>query len=141
LFLARRSLSIFNRAQALLELSCRLCHLSVCLSVCRSIRKVYCGQTADWIRMPFGVVSEVGRGMGVLDDRRKGRGEFGAFHCNQWDRRRALLKLGYFHVIQQLKTKEQQYKCTNIEMFYSFICMLRAGSKRCQNSRKEWTKV
>jgi len=26
---------------------------------------VYCGKTADWIRMPFGVVSGVGRGMGV----------------------------------------------------------------------------
>jgi len=30
-------------------------HLSVGLSV----RKVYCGNTADWIRMPFGVVSGV----------------------------------------------------------------------------------
>jgi len=28
---------------------------------------VYCGKTADWIRKPFGLVSEVGRGMGVLD--------------------------------------------------------------------------
>ena len=41
--------------------------------------------------MPFGVVSEVGRGMCVLDrnvDRRRERdsfeGEFGASHCNQW---------------------------------------------------------
>ena len=41
--------------------------------------------------MPFGMVSGVGRGMGVLDfggDRRRGRdrfgGEFGASHCNQW---------------------------------------------------------
>jgi len=35
---------------------------------------VYCGKTADWIRVPFGVVSGVGRGRGVLDgddDRRK----------------------------------------------------------------------
>jgi len=34
---------------------------------------------ADWIRTPFGMVSGVGRGMGVLDgrgDRRKGRGSF-----------------------------------------------------------------
>ena len=30
-------------------------------------RKVYCGKTADWIRMPFGVVSEVGLGMGVRE--------------------------------------------------------------------------
>jgi len=41
--------------------------------------------------MPFGVVSGVGRGMGVLDgdgDRPRGMGsfgsEFGASHCNQW---------------------------------------------------------
>ena len=41
--------------------------------------------------MPFGMVSGVGRGMGVLDrggDRQRGRGNFGgesgASHCNQW---------------------------------------------------------
>ena len=34
--------------------------LSDCVSV---VRKVYCGKTADWIRMPFGMVSEVARGM------------------------------------------------------------------------------
>jgi len=28
---------------------------------------VYCGKTADWIWMPFGVVGGVGRGIGVLD--------------------------------------------------------------------------
>jgi len=51
----------------------RLDHLSVCRSVCRSA-KVSCGETGDWIRMPFGMMSGVGRGMGVLDfggDRRK----------------------------------------------------------------------
>jgi len=41
----------------------RLDHLSVGLPV----RKVYCGKTAEWIRMPFAVVSGVGRGMCVLD--------------------------------------------------------------------------
>jgi len=45
--------------------TCRLDHLSVCLSVC--VWKVYCGKTADWIRMPFRVVSGVRLGMGVLD--------------------------------------------------------------------------
>ena len=35
-------------------------------SVCLSVRKVFCGKTADWIRMPFGMVSGVGRGMGVV---------------------------------------------------------------------------
>jgi len=47
-------------------MTCHLTHLSVCvclsvcLSVCRYVRKVYCGKTADWIRMPFGMVSGVG---------------------------------------------------------------------------------
>ena len=40
--------------------------LSVSQSACLSVRKVYCGKTADWIQMPFRVVSGVGRGMGVL---------------------------------------------------------------------------
>jgi len=54
----------------------------VCACVC--VRKVYCGKTADCIRMPFGVVSGVGLGMGVLDrggDCRRGRGSFGV---NLW---------------------------------------------------------
>ena len=54
----RRSL-----VKALMVRNIRLDHLSVGLSV----RKVYCGKTADWIWMPFGVVSGVGRRMGVLD--------------------------------------------------------------------------
>jgi len=52
---------------------------------------MYYGKTADWIWMPFGMVSGVSRMMGVLDaggDRRGRRGsfggEFGALHCNQW---------------------------------------------------------
>ena len=48
----------------------------MCVCVC----KVYCGKMADWTGMPFGVVSGVGLGMGVLDtdgDRRMGRGSFG----------------------------------------------------------------
>ena len=46
-------------------------------------------KTADWIWMPFGMVSGVGRGMGVLDgggDHRRGRGsfrdEFGSSRCS-----------------------------------------------------------
>jgi len=43
------------------------------MSVGLSVRKVHCGKTADWSRMPFEVVSGVSRGMGVLDggDRRR----------------------------------------------------------------------
>ena len=77
--------------------TCCLDHL------CVSVRKVYCGKTVDWIRMPFGVVSGVGLDMGVLDfggDRRRRRGavfggEFGASHCNQWGRYDALFS-NYF---------------------------------------------
>jgi len=49
----------------------------VSLSVGLSVRKVYCDIMADWIRMLFGVVSGVGRGMDVLDgdsDDQRGRG-------------------------------------------------------------------
>jgi len=59
--------------------------LSLVSSVC-----LYCGKTVDWIRMPFGMVSAVCRGMGVLDGvdnrRMKGNsfgGKFGASRCNQ----------------------------------------------------------
>jgi len=48
--------------------------------MCRSVWKVYCGKTADWIRMPFGVVSGVGRPMSILDgdgDHQRGRDSFG----------------------------------------------------------------
>ena len=36
-------------------------------SVGRSVRRVYCGKMADWIWMPFEVMSGIGRWMGVLD--------------------------------------------------------------------------
>ena len=43
-----------------------------------SVRKGYCGKTADWIRMPFGMLSGVLRGMAVLDGVviAKGEGQF-----------------------------------------------------------------
>jgi len=55
---------------------------SVSRSVCIGpyFQKVHCGKTADWIQMPFGMVSGVSRLMVVLDggsDRRRGRGSFG----------------------------------------------------------------
>jgi len=66
--------SLTIKRKRLMESSCRLFP-----SVDRSVRKVYCGKTADWIRMPFGMVSAVGRGIDALDrgsDRRRGRGSF-----------------------------------------------------------------
>ena len=42
-----------------------LSHLSICVGL--SVQKVYCGKMADWIRMLFGMMSGVSRGMGVLD--------------------------------------------------------------------------
>ena len=76
--------------------TCRLAHLSVSVSVslsfslslcacvcvgwsvCLSVRKVYSGKTAEWIQMPFGMVSAVGQRMGVLDGVViiKGKGQF-----------------------------------------------------------------
>jgi len=47
--------------------TCRLVHLSVCVSVCLSVRKVYYGKMAEWIQMLFGTVTGVSREMGVLD--------------------------------------------------------------------------
>ena len=40
----------------------------VCLSVSWSVLKVYRGKMVDWFWMPFGVLSGVGRGTGVLDE-------------------------------------------------------------------------
>jgi len=40
---------------------------SVDLCVSLPVQKVYCGKTVDWIQMPFGMVSAVSQGMGVLD--------------------------------------------------------------------------
>ena len=61
--------------------------LSAGVSVC----PMHCGQMADHIRMPFGVIGRMGPGMRHVEgfgDRSTGRhtfgGEFGAHHCNQW---------------------------------------------------------
>ena len=54
--------------------------MSTIPSVGRSVRKVYYGKTADWILMPFGVVTEAGPGTDVLDegdDHRRQRNSFG----------------------------------------------------------------
>ena len=60
-------------------------------SVSRSICPVHCGKTADWIRMPFGIIGRTDSGiMQVVGfvDRSTGRatfgGEFGTRHCIQW---------------------------------------------------------
>jgi len=50
---------------------------------------MYCGKTADWIWMPFGLVSRISQWMGVLDGVEIVEGEgfggkCGASHCNQW---------------------------------------------------------
>ena len=74
-FVLAASLLSSERKRLMLR-NIRLDHLTMCLSV----HKVYCGKMADRIRMPFRVVSGVGRGIGVLDgggDRQRGRGSFG----------------------------------------------------------------
>ena len=53
---------------------------SFILSLITQLTERNYGKTADWIWMPFGVVSGVGLGMGVLDfggDRQRGRGRLG----------------------------------------------------------------
>ena len=51
----------------------------------------HCRETADQIRMPFGIIGRTGSGMRQVvgfGDRSTGRGTFGgefrARHCNQW---------------------------------------------------------
>jgi len=64
-FSASLAVNIIDRKRSsLLVHNCRLSHMSLCLSVCP---ESVSWKTADWIRVPFGVVSGVGRGMGVLD--------------------------------------------------------------------------
>ena len=86
IFISRVAIQSIERKRVFLQV-CRLSHLSVCLSVCMSGKCT----VANWIRMPFVVVSGVGRGTGVLDgsgDRRMEKGSFGGkcgtSHCNQW---------------------------------------------------------
>jgi len=60
--------------------------------VCRSVCPESVLWQSGWLDPhAFGMVSGVGRAMGVLDgsgDSRRGRGSFGGefevFHCNQW---------------------------------------------------------
>jgi len=77
------SINIASVSALLTDLSPRP---SVSLCVLLSVWKVYCGKTADCICMPFGVVSGVGREMGVLDEggdhQRQGGVSFvGEFGC------------------------------------------------------------
>ena len=44
-----------------------LCDGTFAWTICLSVYKVCCGKTAEWIRMPSGMVSGVSRGMHVLD--------------------------------------------------------------------------
>ena len=62
-----------------------------CRSVRASLCPVNCEKTADWIRMPFGIIGRTGSGMRQVlgfSSRSTGRGTFGgafgAHRCNQW---------------------------------------------------------
>jgi len=60
-----------------LEQTCRIVQVPVCVSVSPPSEL---WKTADWIRMPFGVVNGVVGTMGLLDsgeDRQRGRGSLG----------------------------------------------------------------
>jgi len=58
---------LYNRCKQLLVQTHLSVGLSVCQSVCPLVQRVYCGKMADWVWMPFGVMSGISRGMGVLD--------------------------------------------------------------------------
>jgi len=66
-FINRVAIQSIERKQEFVQI-CRQSRRSVSRSVGRSVRRVYCGKTADWIWMPFVVVSGIGGGMGVLDE-------------------------------------------------------------------------
>jgi len=74
----------------------------MCLSVGLSVRRVYCGETADWICMSFRVVSGViGRGMGFLDGGKRGASQRGLcgvviLDCEGWRRGSSQIILGFF---------------------------------------------
>ena len=62
-----------------------------CRSVRASVCPVHCRKTADWIRMPFGIVGRTDPGMRKVlgfGNQSTGRGTFGGTfgtrHCNQW---------------------------------------------------------
>jgi len=73
--------------------------------------------------MPFGMVSGVGRGMGVLDGvviiKAEGQflGEFGASHCNQW---------GFCCIVVQKCMQQSSYhlgcECREMQTFDS-MCL------------------
>jgi len=69
----------FNVVSASLHRAKRYWYGTFVIAICLSAH-VSSGDMADWIGMPFGVVSGVGLGMGVLDfrgDRQRGRGSLG----------------------------------------------------------------
>ena len=43
---------------------------------------MYCGKTADWIRIPFGIVNGIGQEMGILDGVMIVEGKGGSFGVN-----------------------------------------------------------
>jgi len=55
-----------NIIESVIALGINLLHFNVsvcvcvCVCVCLSVQKVYCGKMADWIQVPFGVVSGFG---------------------------------------------------------------------------------
>ena len=57
-------LRVFSRVALYKASVSGLCHGTFAWTICRSVRlsAVYCGKTAEWIRMPFGMVNGVGRG-------------------------------------------------------------------------------
>jgi len=110
--------------------------------ICRSSH-VSSGDTGDWIRMPFGVVSGVGLGMDVWDfggDRRRGRGSLGWIQC-----RNGVL-IDYRLVVQSWQYfPTQNVSLNSVKDWLSYDIVrfkIKLGSKRnsCAKMRKNVTK-
>ena len=108
---------------------------SVGLCVC--VRKVYCGKTADWIRMPFGMASGVGHGMGVVDEALRapsGRGGCG----NLASPFTPLIWMAYFYTLHQNSKSTNILKATLRRRFsyWTAAHYLMHSAEGCATSRR-----
>jgi len=84
----------------------RLYDRTFACAICRSAH-VSSGNTTDCIRMPFGVVSGVGIGMGVWyfgGDRRRGRGSLGEYNA----------EMAYWSIIDSCVKSWQYFPTPNV---------------------------
>ena len=109
--------------------------LSVCRSVSRLVcRSVHCGKTADWIRMPFGIIGRTGPGMRQVvgfGDRSTGMGTFGA------NLERAIVTNGDFTAYTCV-TEPQPSEGRGGACGGPRHCCIRWGSTTCKGKVRFW---